>query len=329
MKRKFLAAGTALAVLATGLGAGACTGNTPDTLRLGTLQLETSALIIIAEERGFFADNRIEIQYTYYETGLAAANGMLKGDVDIAGPTGEYAAAGRIFAGEDFRIIGAIDKVNYMSVVARRDRGIASVADLRGKKIGVIRGTQQEFYLTRFLELNGIPSSAVSLENVSLAQSITALANGDIDAVILVPPYIDEALDRLGANGISWPAQSSQFTQQLILCQSELLTAQAGAVERFVKALAAAADYAAHNPDDARSILKQKLALSDTDIARIWSQNLFSLTLDQSLVSAMEDEARWMISNKLTNATTVPDFLDYIHEDTLKKINPDAVRIIR
>ncbi len=33
--------------------------------------------------------------------------------------------------------------------------------------------------------------------------------------------------------------------------------------------------------------------------------------------------------HKLTNATTVPDFLDYIHEDTLKKINPDAVRIIR
>ena len=61
----------------------------------------------------------------------------------------------------------------------------------------------------------------------------------------------------------------------------------------------------------------------------VWSQNQFSLSLDQSLITAMEDEARWMIKNNLTTEKQVPDFLDYIYEDGLKAVKPEAVNIIR
>ena len=61
----------------------------------------------------------------------------------------------------------------------------------------------------------------------------------------------------------------------------------------------------------------------------LWSENQFSLSLDQSLVTAMEDEARWMIKNNLANEKQVPDFLNYIYEDGLKRIKPEAVNIIR
>ena len=55
----------------------------------------------------------------------------------------------------------------------------------------------------------------------------------------------------------------------------------------------------------------------------------YSLLLDQSLILAMEDEARWMITNNLTSETQTPDFLDYIYEDGLKTIKPNALNIIR
>jgi hypothetical protein len=71
------------------------------------------------------------------------------------------------------------------------------------------------------------------------------------------------------------------------------------------------------------------LNLTDKDIARIWSQNQFGLSLDQSLVVAMEDEARWMIKNNLTAEKDVPFFNDYIYEGALKAIKPEAVNIIR
>ena len=37
----------------------------------------------------------------------------------------------------------------------------------------------------------------------------------------------------------------------------------------------------------------------------------YPLFLDQSLLLAMEDEARWLIDNRLTDQTKVPDYLDY------------------
>jgi hypothetical protein len=46
-------------------------------------------------------------------------------------------------------------------------------------------------------------------------------------------------------------------------------------------------------------------------------------------VLAMEDEARWMIANNLTNAKTIPDFGNYISTDSLDAVNPGSVNIIR
>jgi hypothetical protein len=42
----------------------------------------------------------------------------------------------------------------------------------------------------------------------------------------------------------------------------------------------------------------------------------------------MEDEARWMIANNLTNSTAVPDFRRYMYPDALESVRPGSVRII-
>ena len=59
------------------------------------------------------------------------------------------------------------------------------------------------------------------------------------------------------------------------------------------------------------------------------AENQFFLSLDQSLIVAMEDEARWMIINNLTTEKQVPDFLDYIYMNGLEAVNPNAVDIIQ
>jgi NitT/TauT family transport system substrate-binding protein len=64
-------------------------------------------------------------------------------------------------------------------------------------------------------------------------------------------------------------------------------------------------------------------------MATIWPLHQYSLTLDQSLITAMEDEGRWMIDNNLTDERQLPNFLESVHEDGLKAIKPEAVNIIR
>jgi NitT/TauT family transport system substrate-binding protein len=62
-------------------------------------------------------------------------------------------------------------------------------------------------------------------------------------------------------------------------------------------------------------------------MAEKWFSHQFSLSLDQSLVSTIEDEARWIINNNLTNQTVVPDFLKYMYVNGLNSVKPDSVNI--
>ncbi len=89
-----------------------------------------------------------------------------------------------------------------------------------------------------------------------------------------------------------------------------------------------AEEYAITHPDDAKAIVQKRMNYTDATMATIWPDHHYS-TLDQSLILAMEDEARWMIKNNLTAEKQVPNFLNYIHEDGLKAIKPESVNIIR
>jgi NitT/TauT family transport system substrate-binding protein len=96
-----------------------------------------------------------------------------------------------------------------------------------------------------------------------------------------------------------------------------------------MESLVQAEDYIVRHQDEARAIVGKRMKFDDTSMEILWPRYQFALSLEQSLITAMEDEARWMIKNNLTKEKTVPDFLGYIYEDSLKAIKPEAVSIIR
>ena len=68
----------------------------------------------------------------------------------------------------------------------------------------------------------------------------------------------------------------------------------------------------------------------DTAMTRkAWEQYVFALRLDQSLLLTLEDIARWAIRHHLTEATTVPNFLDAMYFQALQEVKPEAITIIR
>jgi len=47
------------------------------------------------------------------------------------------------------------------------------------------------------------------------------------------------------------------------------------------------------HPNETKAIIQRRLQYDDAYMATVWPENQFSLSLDQSLILAMEDEARW------------------------------------
>ena len=60
-----------------------------------------------------------------------------------------------------------------------------------------------------------------------------------------------------------------------------------------------------------------------------WDEFVFELSLDQSLLISLEDEARWAIKNNLTDKKEIPNFFNFIYTQALEEVKPEAVTIIR
>jgi NitT/TauT family transport system substrate-binding protein len=299
-----------------------------ESITIGMDPTAVNSLIYIAEGQNYFTSNGLKVTIKNYASGLAAVNGMLKNEVDIA-TAAEFVVVGHALEKESIRAMTSIDKFLHIYLVGRRDRGVGSVTDLKGKRIGVTLKTAAEFYLGRFLDLHGMNMRQVTLVNVSPPGSVDALVKGDVDAVIAWQPNVKAIEDRLGSGIVKWGAQEGQAAYCVVIGRDEWVLKHPELIKRFLNSLAKAEEYFIHDPAEAKGVIQKRLNYDDTYIAAVWPEHQFSLSLDQALIVAMEDEARWMIKNNLTTEKQIPDFVNYIYVDGLKAVKPEALNIIR
>ena len=291
---------------------------------------ESATLYYIAEDQHFFRQNGLNVTSRKYDTGAASLAGVVKGEVDIAVGVAEFPLVGRALQKVKLAVIANIDKAEFIFLVGRKDRGIEKASDLRRKRVGTTLGTVAHFHLGRFLDLHGMNIQDITLVDVKTPEEwVNAVADGYIDAIATAQPYANSAKERLAANAVFWPAQSGQPLHGLVISSNEWNKSHPELARRFLKSLAQAEEYVVHHPAQVKTILQKRLTLDPAYVDTVWSQNQFSLSLDQALIVTMEDEARWMIANKLTTEKQVPDFLNFIYVDGLKAVKPEAVNLIR
>jgi NitT/TauT family transport system substrate-binding protein len=315
----------ALSVLSCSKGNG--TGETK-TLTIAAVKTELNALVYIAQEKKFFTDNDLDITLKNYDSGASAAVGMLNGETDIA-LAAEFPIVRHVLDKEDVLDFGTITKYENTYIIWWTGRGIDSIIDLKGKKIGVTLTTISEFYLGRTLDLNGMSIHQVTLVDTKAADAEKALLDGEIDAVVTWEPWASQIKQRLAEKVTVHAAQSDQYAYWNLVSTAGWTGNNADIIKRLLKSLVRAEAYIYDHQDEAKTIVRKKMDFNKEYLETIWPHYQFAVSLDQSLIVAMEDEARWMISNKMTADEQVPDFTSYIYEDILKEIRPEAVNIIR
>ncbi|CAG0977517.1 Putative thiamine biosynthesis protein [Methanosarcinales archaeon] len=299
---------------------------TPEPITIGNLPSEYAALIYIAEDRGYFSRNGLNVTIKDYDTGMAAVNGMENGEVDIS-VTSEYPVIVEALKKENISVIGSIDKYQTIYLVGRKDRGIENISDLKGKKIGFRWRGQSEFYLGRFFDLHGMNLQNVTIVNMLNSQSPDALVNGSVDAATVRLVDVNQVEERLGNNMVIWPIQENQASYVIMTGRNDWISSHQEQIDKLLKSLDQAEEYIIEHPDEAKATIQIRMNYTDAYMATTWLNNQFSLTLDRSLMIAMNDEGRWMINNNLTSEKTLPYFRDYIYTKSMEEVKPEAVNI--
>lgn len=306
-------------------------------VRFATVPWLGEATSYVAYHNGYFEEEGLDVTLTYNNAGKQSLKNLFEGDADIitvAETPIVYSSFDKKkytdFERGDFYIIGNMnhsDKIQF--VLARRDKGINSPSDLKGKKVAVFRGTSSYFFRDSFFILKGIKSSDVEIVNMDPSTMVSAIEKGEVDAIFCWQPHILNAQLKLGDNGIILPSENIYTVSWLIITMKDYAEKNPEVLEKFLSAIVKAENFIVENRGESISIHSEESELDREIIAAIWDDIIFNLSLDQALLTNIEDQARWTIKYKLTDKTEIPNYLDYIYFDALEKVKPGAITIIR
>jgi NitT/TauT family transport system substrate-binding protein len=299
-----------------------------EPLTIATGSGEFSALTLVADEKGFFNKYGLNATIRDYPTGVIAMNELLAGNADLA-CAAEFVGVSTSFLPADFRIITSTAKSDVIALLIRNDRGISQPSDLKGKIIAFPKGTAAEFFLGRFLILNGLDMWDVTVKYLNPGQLADSLLRGEADAAIIWEPYVYQINRELGGNVAVWPAQGGQRFYWVTYTRDDVVRTRPAMIRQYLQALYEAETSLYTDEPGTREIMKRRMNLTDDYMAGAWQKTQFGLSLDQGLILAMEDESRWMAAENMTGGNPAPSYLDLIVQEPMREVKPAAVTIIR
>ena len=299
-----------------------------EAVNLGLAHESLAALAMIARERGYFAEAGLDVTVMDYKSGSLAMKGLLAGEVAMT-TAADIPIVFESMTRRDFRIVATIGSSdNEPRIIARKDSGVKTPADLRGMRIATQKASAVHFFLHVFLLQNGLVAEDVKLSFLKPDELVKALVDGEIDAFSMREPYISKAAKQLGDNAVVFEKPGLYRKTFNVAVTVDLLKNRPEVVRRAMLALVQAEAFAQQHPEQAIQIVAKVLGSPPADIAAIWPDSVLKVSLDQSLLVSLEDEAKWVLGSKLSDATEAPNYLEMVHLASLKAVAPFLVTLI-
>jgi sulfonate transport system substrate-binding protein len=151
---------------------------------------------IILKQKGLlekeFAKDGIGIVWVQSAGSNKALEFLNAGSIDFGSTAGSAALVGRI-NGNPIKSIYVYSRPEWTALVTTKESKIASVADLRGRRVAVTRGTDPHIFLVRALLDAGLSEKDITPVLLQHADGKTALIRGDVDAWAGLDPMMAQA----------------------------------------------------------------------------------------------------------------------------------------
>lgn len=285
-----------------------------------------SAPLIIAQQAGFFTANGLDVELLVKQSGVKAIKSLYDGQVAMA-TVPEHIVAFESLKRDDFQIAAVINRNQTHELIGRKDHGINSVSDLRGKKVAITKKSACSYSLHRLLVYNSLSMADIELIDASPSELVQLIAEGSVDAVNTWHPHAYKAREALGENAFYLATQLGQDMYWLLIGSRQWLTANPAVTVRLLKALEQAVKYIETKPDEAKTYLAAFLKLEKKYLDFEWPLHRFVLELPQNLILAMEQEVQWKIGQSGLQRE-MPDYLEFIYFEGLSTLNPAKISII-
>ena len=296
------------------------------TLALPT-ELSGGALFVAQDQR-LFADKGITVTAQPFLLGKMALESVLQGRADMA-IVADTPFMLSVMRGNRIATVASVfASRKTMAVLARRSSGIATPADIKGKTIGTVVGTNAQYFLHALMVAHGIQRDQVTIVDYAPDALAAALRSGRIDGATMWHPDIGRMQRELGVAVAPVFAEDVFAYRFLLVGTTDYIDANGPAISRLLAGLDAGADFIHARPAQARQIVGKAIGLDPLLLAGAFDPGDYQLALDQSLLLALDDQTRWAVRQGIIAPAAVPNYLDMVRTKPLQAVRPNAIRII-
>lgn len=245
---------------------GACANNTEvevkPPLRIGWTTWAGWYPLALADAKGFFAENNLEVEIITYQTQsqvvAAVASGMVDGGFVVLNDTLLDSVA------KNVKTVMISDTSNGGDQIIS-DSAIQDFADLRGKRIGVRRGSFSEFFVREMLTQKGILASEVSFVNVEPEQVPESIPSR-IDMGHTYEPNTSRGIAK-GQHIIFSSAETPGLIVSVFAVRRNILAERPEDVQAFVNAWFQTLEYWQTNPAESNALIAEKTGQKPDEIS--------------------------------------------------------------
>ena len=212
-----------------------------------------------------FKKDGITIRWVLSAGSNKALEFLNAGSLDFGSTAGAAALIGKV-NGNPIQSIYVYSRPEWTALVTKGDSAIKTVADLKGKRVAVTRGTDPHIFLVRALAESKLTEKDVKLVLLQHADGRLALERGDVEAWAGLDPIMASAEVEGGARLFYRKPEAN--TWGVLNVREEFAKANPEIVKRVLKVYEAARKQSLANPAELTKSLVAATKLPETVIAR-------------------------------------------------------------
>ena len=268
----------ALALMLTAFPPFTFAQNADNVIRIGYQKYGT---LVLLKARGSLekrlAPMHVEVRWTEFPAGPQLLEGLNVGSIDF-GIAGEAPPIFAQAAGADLVYVGNEPQASAgEAILVPKNSPIKSVAELKGKKVALNKGSNVHFLLVKLLEKAGVRYNDIDPIFLTPADARAAFERGSVDAWAIWEPFLAAAQIQTGARILA-DGNGVVSNHQFFLASRSYASKRADVVAVALEELAAVDQWAKTNRKDAAAALQPQIGLDQATLELALSRNGYGVT---------------------------------------------------
>ncbi|HSA82970.1 MAG TPA: ABC transporter substrate-binding protein [Geminicoccaceae bacterium] len=210
--------------------------------------------LLIAQERGFFAREGVEVELIRIEEHTTTYAGLFSGQIDAVAAAFQDAPAFSDPEEPDLVCVLILDDSRGADgVLATKE--IRSIPDLKGRSVAVLHGSVSQFYLNVLLQDAGLRQADIELVDISAEDAGEAFLLQEVDAAVTWEPWLTRGKAAAHGHLLTDTSERPGLIVDGLLTRADVFAERKDDFRAFASAWDAAVGYYQAHPDEAISIM--------------------------------------------------------------------------